>query len=232
MLEELKQKVCKSNLDLVRLGLVLFTWGNVSACSWEDEMVVIKPSGIAYEHMTYEDMVVVDLKGNVVEGRYRPSSDTPTHIELYKAFKVGAVVHTHSKWATIWAQSGCGIPLLGTTHADNFCGDIPVTRQLANAEIDGAYEEQTGKVIVETFRKRDIDPNCISAVLVNSHGPFTWGDTPEKAVENSAVLEYIAEMAFFTKGINGVSKMKQELLEKHFNRKHGEGAYYGQRELV
>ena len=227
MLEELKRKVCEENLNLVKHGVVLLTWGNVSAFDRESGLLVIKPSGVPYDTMSPEDMVVVDLDGKVREGKYNPSSDTPTHIEIYKAFGVGGVVHTHSKWATIWAQAGKSIPFFGTTHADNFAGNIPVTRRMTEAEIRGAYEKETGKVIVETFA--DKDPLEISAVLVHSHGPFTWGATAAKAVENAAVLEYVAEMAFYTLGIDKNASMDRVLLEKHFFRKHGPNAYYGQK---
>lgn len=227
MLEGLKDKVYAANIELVKLGLVLFTWGNVSAIDRGSGLIVIKPSGVAYDAMTADDMVVVDNKGNVVEGRYRPSSDTPTHIELYNAFDTGAVVHTHSKWATIWSQSGRSVPYLGTTHADNFYGDIPVTRGLTENEIKGEYEKETGAVIAEAFK--DIVPASVPAVLVKNHGPFTWGDTPMKAVENAAVLEYICEMAYYTLGIDENADMPQALLGKHFLRKHGGSAYYGQK---
>ena len=229
MLEKLKKQVFEANLKLVELGLVLFTWGNVSAIDRGRGLVVIKPSGVSYQTMKDTDMTVVDLEGNVIEGAYRPSSDTPTHIELYKSFDVGAVVHTHSKWATIWSQAGESIPFLGTTHADNFYGKIPVTRTLTDHEIKDEYEKNTGSVIVETFSAQDVDPLSVPAVFVNNHGPFAWGDTPEKAVENAAVLEYISEMAYYTLDINNESNMKQTLLDKHFLRKHGKNAYYGQR---
>lgn len=229
MLAELKERVCRANIDLVRHGLVLFTWGNVSALDPSGELVVIKPSGVAYDGMRPEDMVVVDMDGRVVEGEYRPSSDTPTHIELYRAFSMGGIVHTHSKWATIWSQAGRDVPFLGTTHADHFYGDIPATREMTDTEITGAYEAKTGAVIVETFRERDIDPRQVPAVLVRNHGPFAWGNTPEKAVENAAVLEYIAEMAYFSLDINEDVAMRQTLLDRHYLRKHGVNAYYGQR---
>lgn len=227
MLETLKEKVCEANLELVKLGLVLFTWGNVSAIDRESGLIVIKPSGVSYDTMTADDMVVVDLNGKTVEGKYRPSSDTPTHIELYKAFDIGAVVHTHSKWATIWSQAGKAVPPLGTTHADGFYGGIPVTRPMTEQEIKGEYEKETGKVIIERFK--NTDAGNIPGVLVSSHGPFTWGGTPKKAVENSAVLEYICEMAYYTLEINKQAEMPQALLDKHFLRKHGKDAYYGQK---
>ncbi len=227
MLEQLKDKVCAANLELVELGLVLFTWGNVSAIDRESGLIVIKPSGVSYDSMTADDMVVTDQNGNVVEGRYRPSSDTPTHIELYKAFDTGAVVHTHSKWATIWSQAGRPVPYLGTTHADNFYGDIPVTRSLTDAQINADYEKETGTVIAEAFK--GIDPASVPAVLVKNHGPFTWGDTAMKAVENAAVLEYVCEMAYYTLSISSGADMPRTLLDKHFLRKHGKNAYYGQK---
>lgn len=227
MLEQLKEKVCEANLELVKLGLVLFTWGNVSAIDKESGNIVIKPSGVSYDTMTAEDMVVVDLNGNVVEGKYRPSSDTPTHIELYKAFDTGAVVHTHSKWATLWSQAGKAVPCLGTTHADSFYGNIPVTRPMTEQEIKGEYEKETGKVIIESFK--NINPTNVPGVLVSNHGPFTWGKDAHKAVENSAVLEYICEMAYYTLDINKQAEIPQTLLDKHFLRKHGKNAYYGQK---
>jgi len=229
MLENVKKETLRANLELVKRGLVLFTWGNVSILD-EDGFVVIKPSGVAYENMTENDMVVVDLNGRVVEGRYKPSSDTPTHIELYKAFPgVHSVVHTHSKWATIWAQAKSGIPALGTTHADNFYGEIPCTRALTDEEIQGEYEKNTGLVIVETFRRKEIDPLEVGAVLVANHGPFAWGATSGKAVENAAVMEYVAEMAYITTRLNPKAAMPKMLLQKHFLRKHGDSAYYGQK---
>jgi L-ribulose-5-phosphate 4-epimerase len=230
MLENIKQETLKANLDLVAHGLVLFTWGNVSIYDEETGLVVIKPSGVDYATMTDEDMVVVDLSGNVVEGRYNPSSDTPTHIELYKAFKgIRSVVHTHSKWATSWAQARRGIPALGTTHADNFFGEIPCTRAMTDEEIRGEYEKNTGLVIIQTFKDRGIDPLEVGAVLVANHGPFSWGTSGGKAVENAAVMEYVAEMAYVTKQLDPDAAILQTLLEKHFLRKHGKNAYYGQK---
>jgi len=229
MLEELKERVCRANLLLVEYGLVLFTWGNVSALDPSGELAVIKPSGVSYDGMKPGDMVVVDLDGRVVEGELNPSSDTPTHLELYKAFGMGGIVHTHSKWATIWSQAGRDVPFLGTTHADHFYGDIPATRPMTDAEINTAYEKETGAVIIETFRERGIDPGEVSAVLVQNHGPFTWGDTPEKAAENAAVLEYVSEMAYYSMDINDKVRMGQTLLDKHYLRKHGKNAYYGQK---
>jgi L-ribulose-5-phosphate 4-epimerase len=229
MLEQLKKEVCDANLALVRHGLVILTWGNVSAIDKESGLVVIKPSGVPYDNMKPEHMVVVDLSGKVVEGNCRPSSDTDTHVELYKAFGPGAVVHTHSKWATIWAQAGRGLPALGTTHADNFYGGVPVTRRLSKTEIAGSYELETGRVIVETFRTRNVDPAMVQAVLVAGHGPFAWGADSTHAVENAVVLDYAAEMAFYTLSLNGRAEMDQALLDKHYLRKHGKNAYYGQK---
>jgi L-ribulose-5-phosphate 4-epimerase len=230
MLEKLKEEVLKANLDLVKYGLVLLTWGNVSAYDEESGYIVIKPSGLPYETMTAGDMVVVDLLGNRVEGRLNPSSDTPTHVALYKAFKgISAVVHTHSKWATSWAQANRDIPALGTTHADNFFGDIPCTRRMTDEEILGEYEKNTGLVIIETFRKRAIDPHDIGAVIVANHGPFSWGTSSAKAVENAVVMEYVAEMAYIATDLNPEADIQRALLDKHFLRKHGAGAYYGQK---
>ncbi len=229
MLEELKQEVYEANIELVKAGLVLYTWGNVSGYDEESKRVVIKPSGVDYDTMKPEDMVVVDLDGNKVEGRLNPSSDTPTHVELYKAFPgVKAVVHTHSKWATSFAQARADIPCLGTTHADNFYGDIPCTRKMTEAEIKGAYEKETGTVIIETFKDRGIDPLMVCAVIVANHGPFSWGTSCMKAVENAAVMEYTAEMAYIASGLNPEVDMQQVLIDKHFLRKHGKNAYYGQ----
>lgn len=229
MLENLKEEVFKANMLLPKYNLVTFTWGNVSGIDREKGLVVIKPSGVEYEKMTKEDMVVVDLEGNVVEGNLRPSSDTATHIELYKNFKdIKGVVHTHSTYATIWAQAGINLPALGTTHADYFYGDIPCTRKMTKEEIESNYEKETGKVIVERFS--NINPNDMKAVLVNCHGPFTWGESPLKAVENSVVLEEVAKMALNSKLINNtLESMDQSLLDKHFLRKHGKNAYYGQK---
>ena len=210
--------------------LITFTWGNVSGIDREKGMIVIKPSGVEYEDMTADDMVVVDLNGTVVEGSLRPSSDTPTHIELYRSFPdIGGVVHTHSRWATTFAQAGMPIPALGTTHGDYFYGAVPCTRAMTPAEIAGEYEKETGKVIVETFR--DKNPNQVPAVIVHSHGPFTWGATPKKAVENAVVLEECALMAWqdLLVSNNTVQPMQQELLDKHYLRKHGKNAYYGQK---
>ena len=230
MLEELKEQVCKANLLLPKHGLVTFTWGNVSGVDRARGLVVIKPSGVEYDGMGPDDMVVVDLDGNVVEGHYKPSSDTPTHIELYKAFpNIGGVVHTHSRWATSFAQAGMGIPAYGTTQGDYFYGEIPCTRKMTPAEIAGAYEKETGTVIIETFETRGIDPDSVPAVLVNSHGPFTWGTDAMNAVHNAVVLEEVAFMALQARTLNpSLQPMQQELLDKHYLRKHGKNAYYGQ----
>jgi len=231
MLEKLKEEVYKANIELPAKGLVLFTWGNVSAIDREKNLVVIKPSGVEYDKLKPEDMVVVNLDGKVVEGNLNPSSDTPTHIELYKKFpKTGGIVHTHSTNATIWAQSGRDIPAYGTTHGDYFYGAIPCTRKMTPEEIAGEYEKETGTVIIETFEKRNINPKFVPAVIVHSHGPFTWGKDAAEAVHNSIVLEELAKMAMFTEQVNkDVKPMQQELLDKHFLRKHGENAYYGQK---
>ena len=231
MLETLKADVLKANLDLPRHGLVVFTWGNVSGIDRERGLVVIKPSGVDYGVMTAEDMVVVDLaSGKTVEGSKKTSSDTPTHLELYRQFPdIGGIVHTHSRHATIWAQAGRDLPPLGTTHADYFYGAIPATRRMTPAEIAGEYEWETGRVIVETFRERGIEPNDVPAVLVHSHGPFAWGKDPHSAVHNAVVLEEIAYVNLFTCQVNpAVPDMQQELLNKHYLRKHGKNAYYGQ----
>ena len=229
MLKKLKEQVFQANLLLPKHGLVTFTWGNVSGISRKKGLVVIKPSGVDYEAMKVDDMVVVELEtGKVVEGKLKPSSDTPTHVELYKAFpNIGGVVHTHSHWATTFAQAGRGIMALGTTHGDYFYGEIPCTRKMTKAEIEGEYEKETGTVIIETFK--DKDPDAIPAVLVHSHGPFVWGSDPMNAVHNAVVLEEIAFMKFHTLMLEpGIAVMQQELLDKHYLRKHGTNAYYGQ----
>ena len=229
MLEELKKRVCESNLELVRQGLVKQTWGNVSGIDRESALVVIKPSGVAYDRMKPKHMVTVSLEtGKVVDGNLNPSSDTPTHLELYRAFdEIGGIVHTHSLYATAWAQAKREIPALGTTHADYFHGPVPCTRPLTPDEIQGDYEVNTGKVIVERFAA--LNPLHFPAVLVAEHGPFAWGKSPEKAVENAVVLEQIARLAKETRLINQNSQaIRNELLDKHFLRKHGPGAYYGQ----
>lgn len=230
MLNELKRQVLAANLSLPAYGLVTFTWGNVSAIDRQSGLVVIKPSGIAYEAMTLEDLVVVDLEGKVREGRRKPSSDTATHLALYRAFAdIGGVVHTHSRNATIWAQAGQPIPALGTTHADYFYGDIPCTRPMSEAEIAGDYEGETGKVIIETFNQTGRDPQQVPGVLVYSHGPFAWGKDAADAVHNAVVLEEVAIMAMATRQLApAIAPMQPELLDKHFLRKHGKHAYYGQ----
>lgn len=229
MLEELKKIVCEANLELPKYNLVTFTWGNVSGVDREKGLMVIKPSGVEYDNMTPEDMVVVSLAtGEKVEGKWKPSSDTATHVALYNAFpNIGGVVHTHSRWATSWAQAGRDIKPYGTTHGDYFYGEIPCTRKMTPEEIAGAYELETGNVIIETFKDKQADD--IPAVLVHSHGPFTWGTDPHNAVHNSVVLEELAFMAFQTESLApGIGAMQQELLDKHYLRKHGANAYYGQ----
>lgn len=229
MLEQLKEKVYKANLDLVRYGLVVFTWGNVSGIDREKRLVVIKPSGVSYDEMKASDMVVVDLEsGKVVEGDLRPSSDTPTHLSLYRAFpEIGGVVHTHSTYATAWAQAGKDIPNIGTTHADYFHDDIPCTADMTEDEVQGDYELETGNVIVKRFE--GMNPVHTPGVLVKNHGPFTWGKDPAEAVHNAVVLEQVAKMASIALGINPNLTMNPLLVEKHFSRKHGPNAYYGQK---
>ena len=229
MLEKLKKEVLEANLQLPKHGLVTFTWGNVSGIDRERGLVVIKPSGVPYEGMTVEDMVVTDLDGNVVEGKWKPSSDTPTHLELYKAFpELGGIVHTHSRWATSFAQAGMGIPAMGTTQGDYFYGEIPCTRPMTEAEIGGEYEKETGSVIIERFA--GIEPMSIPGVLVYSHGPFAWGKDAMDAVHNAVVMEEVAFMDWHAMVINpSLGSMQQELLDKHYLRKHGKNAYYGQK---
>lgn len=234
MLEELKQKVFEANLQLVKYNLVVLTWGNVSGIDREKGLFVIKPSGVSYDKMTAEDMVVVDLNGNKVEGTLNPSSDTPTHCELYKKFEnIGGVVHTHSSWACAWAQAGRDIPAYGTTHADFANGAVPCTRGLTREEVNSSYELNTGKVIVEEFAERGISPEECPAVLIHRHGPFTWGNDPFKAVENALILEEVAKMALRTEQAASLSDnsnigIEGYLLDKHYQRKHGKNAYYGQ----
>ncbi|WP_050183804.1 L-ribulose-5-phosphate 4-epimerase [Domibacillus robiginosus] len=229
MLEQLKKEVLEANLALPKHGLVTFTWGNVSGFCEKDQLVVIKPSGVAYDQLTADDMVVVDLDGNVVEGTLKPSSDTATHLILYKHFAgIGGVVHTHSPWATSWAQAGRAIPALGTTHADYYYGEVPCTRPLTRDEIERAYEVETGNVIVETFM--DLDPKAMPGVLVYGHAPFNWGKTPSEAVHNAVVLEEVAKMGLNTFQLNpDTEPIDQFLLDKHYLRKHGVNAYYGQK---
>lgn len=228
MLEKLEKEVLAANLALPKYGLVTFTWGNVSAIDRASGLVVIKPSGVSYDGMTAEDMVVIDLDGNVVEGKRKPSSDTPTHLVLYKAFPdCGGIVHTHSRWATSFAQAGVGIQPMGTTHGDYFYGEIPCTRRMTEAEIAGEYEKETGNVIVETFAGKD--PAAIPAVLVHSHGPFAWGSDAAEAVHNAVVLEEVAFMNLHAMQLDPAqTRMQQALLDKHYLRKHGKNAYYGQ----
>ena len=228
MLEDLKQKVFQANLDLVKHGLVIFTWGNVSGIDRESGLVVIKPSGVDYDTMKVSDMVVVDLDGNVVEGDLRPSSDTPTHLALYKAFpEIGGVVHTHSTYATAWAQAGIDLPNIGTTHADYFHQAIPCTADMTEAEVKGEYELETGNVIIERFK--GMNPVHTPGVLVKNHGPFAWGKDPHDAVHNAVVMEQVAKMASIAYSVNPNLTMNPLLNEKHFNRKHGPNAYYGQK---
>ena len=228
MLEELKQTVCEANLLLPKYDLVTFTWGNVSGIDRELGLIAIKPSGVPYDGMAPEDMVIVDFSGNVIEGKWKPSSDTATHIELYKAFpNIGGVVHTHSRWATTFAEAGQPIPAMGTTQADYFYGDIPCTRPMTEEEINGDYEKETGKVIVETFK--NIQADDVPGVLVYSHGPFSWGKNPDNAVYNAVVMEQVAKMAFVSFCVNPATTMNPLLIEKHFSRKHGPNAYYGQK---
>ncbi len=231
MLEALKKEVYEMNMLLPKYGLVTFTWGNVSAIDKETGLVVIKPSGVDYDSMTPDDMVVVDLEGRRVEGRYNPSSDTATHVELYKRFpEIGGIVHTHSAWATSWAQAGRSIPCYGTTHADYFYGEIPCVRNLTAEEIEAAYEKNTGVLIADEFEARNIDPTAMPAVLCKNHGPFTWGKNAYEAVYNAVVLEEVAKMAARSEMINSAVKpAPQELQDKHYFRKHGANAYYGQK---
>ena len=228
MLEELKEKVCRANLDLVRHGLVIFTWGNVSAIDRQSGLVVIKPSGVSYDNIKPSDMVVVDLDGKVVEGDLNPSSDTPTHLVLYKAFpEIGGVVHTHSTYATAWAQAGIDLPNIGTTHADYFHDAVPCTADMSRPQVEGEYELETGNVIVERFK--GLNPVHTPGVLVKNHGPFTWGKDAFEAVHNAVVLEQVAKMAFISFSVNPSLTMNPLLVEKHFSRKHGPNAYYGQK---
>ncbi|WP_413381402.1 L-ribulose-5-phosphate 4-epimerase [Alkalihalobacillus sp. 1P02AB] len=232
MLETLKEEVFEANLALTKYDLVTFTWGNVSGIDREKGLVVIKPSGVEYSEMTSRDMVVVDFEGQVLEGDLKPSSDTATHIALYQSFpEIGGIVHTHSTCATSWAQAGRAIPSFGTTQADYFYGEIPCTRKMTREEVNGNYELETGNVIIETFRKNVLNPIQVPGVLVHSHAPFAWGKSPKDAIHNAVVLEEVAEMAWRTLTINpGASPMEQVLLDRHYLRKHGENAYYGQGE--
>lgn len=227
MLEDLKKEVCEANLELVELGLVIFTWGNVSAIDRDEGLVVIKPSGVGYDVMKPDDMVVLDLDGTPVEGKLKPSSDTPTHLHLFRSFeKTGAIAHTHSEWATSWAQARRAIPPYGTTHADYFYGEIPCTRPLTREEVVKEYELNTGRVIVETFR--ELDPQAVPGVLVGQHGPFAWGATAHDAVHNARVMEEVAKMAFRNELLGNRNEIDKFLMDKHYLRKHGKDAYYGQ----
>lgn len=235
MLEDLKEKVFEANLQLVKYGLVVLTWGNVSAIDRTENLVVIKPSGVPYDTMKAADMVVMDLNGNKIEGDLNPSSDTPTHLELYRNFaSIGGIVHTHSSWACAWAQAGCDIPAYGTTHADFANCAVPCARGLSEEEVNGEYELNTGKVIVEEFKRRKIKADECPAILIHRHGPFAWGKDPFKAVENALILEEVAKMASRTQRVAQFDNhsnigIEQYLLDKHYNRKHGENAYYGQK---
>lgn len=230
MLEQLKELVFQANMELPKKGLITYTWGNVSGIDRESGYLVIKPSGVEYEKMAASDMVIVDLEGNKIEGKYKPSSDTATHIELYKKYPgIGGVVHTHSTWATSWAQAGRSIPLYGTTHADYFYGAIPCARSLTDEEINGEYEKNTGLVIIETLTNEEKDPLSMPGILCCNHGPFTWGKDPFDAVHNAVVLEEVAKMAGYSEMINNqVKPAPQSIADKHYLRKHGSGAYYGQ----
>lgn len=230
MLEHLKEEVLQANLDLTKHGLVKYTWGNASAFDQESGLFVIKPSGVNYEEMAASDMVVVDLDGNVVEGRLKPSSDTATHAVLYKHYpEIGGIVHTHSTWATIWAQAGLDVPAMGTTHADTFYGAVPCARFLTQDEIDRGYEAETGHVIIETFKERGLDVLAIPGVLLRGHAPFTWGKNVQDAVMHSVVLEEVSKMNLYTRQLNSfAADLPQSILDKHYLRKHGKDAYYGQ----
>ena len=231
MLEQLKKEVCEANLDLVAKGVVIYTWGNVSGIDREKGLMVIKPSGVDYDGMSPEDMVVVDLTtGETVEGKWKPSSDTATHLELYRKYPAMAgIVHTHSTNAVAFAQAGKDIPALGTTHADYFYGDIPCARSLTQQEVEEAYEANTGKVIIETLEGRGIDPMAVPGIVVQNHGPFAWGKSPANAVYNAVVMEKVAEMDILTLALNPAASMPQYILDKHYLRKHGPNAYYGQK---
>ena len=231
MLESLKKKVFEANLNLVEQGLVIYTWGNVSGYDPETKLLIIKPSGVNYDIMKVEDMVVLDLEGNVIEGSLKPSSDTPTHIALYKKYPhIRGIVHTHSEWATSWAQAERDIPVYGTTHCDYFYGQIPCTRQLTESEVNGEYEYNTGLVIIETLENRNIKPSEIPGINVGHHGPFTWGTSPSDAVHNAKVMEEVSKMAFRVEKINDKARpVMKYLLDKHYLRKHGKNSYYGQK---
>ncbi|MGG2087287.1 L-ribulose-5-phosphate 4-epimerase [Priestia aryabhattai] len=230
MLDKLKEEVLQANVDLPKHGLVKYTWGNVSAIDRDSGLFVIKPSGVTYEKMTAQDMVVVDLDGRVVEGELNPSSDTLTHAVLYKHYtQIGGIAHTHSTWATIWAQAGLDVQAMGTTHADTFYGSVPCARFLTEKEVNDGYEVETGKVIIETFEKRGLDVLAVPGILLQGHGPFTWGKDAKTAVMNSVVLDEVSKMNFFTQKLNGLAEeLPQRILDKHYLRKHGQNAYYGQ----
>lgn len=230
MLDKLKEEVFQANLDLPKYGLVKYTWGNVSAIDRDSGLFVIKPSGVTYEKMTAQDMVVVDLDGRVVEGEFNPSSDTLTHAVLYKHYpEIGGIAHTHSTWATIWAQAGLDVQAMGTTHADTFYGSVPCARFLTEKEVNDGYEVETGKVIIETFEERGLDVLAVPGILLQGHGPFTWGKDAKSAVMNSVVLDEVSKMNFFTQKLNGLAEeLPQRILDKHYLRKHGQNAYYGQ----
>ena len=230
MLDKLKEEVFQANLDLPKHGLVKYTWGNVSAVDRDSGLFVIKPSGVTYEKMAAKDMVVVDLDGRVVEGELNPSSDTLTHAVLYKHYpEIGGIAHTHSTWATIWAQAGLDVQAMGTTHANTFYGSVPCARFLTEKEVNDGYEVETGKVIIETFEKRGLDVLAVPGILLQGHGPFTWGKDAKTAVMNSVVLDEVSKMNFFTRKLNGLAEeLPQRILDKHYLRKHGQNAYYGQ----
>ncbi|MHA2959424.1 L-ribulose-5-phosphate 4-epimerase [Priestia megaterium] len=230
MLDKLKEEVFQANVDLPKHGLVKYTWGNVSAIDRDSGLFVIKPSGVTYEKMTAKDIVVVDLDGRVVEGELNPSSDTLTHAVLYKHYpQIGGIAHTHSTWATIWAQAGLDVQAMGTTHADTFYGSVPCARFLTEKEVNDGYEVETGKVIIETFEERGLDVLAVPGILLQGHGPFTWGKDAKSAVMNSVVLDEVAKMNFFTQKLNGLAEgLPQRILDKHYLRKHGKNAYYGQ----
>ena len=229
MLESLKEEVFNANLELPKRGLIKYTWGNVSAFDKESQLFVIKPSGVNYRTMKADDMVVCNLNGEVIEGSLKPSSDMPTHAELYKSFDIGSIVHTHSPWATVWAQAGLDVPAMGTTDADTFYGSVPCARYLTEQEIEQNYEKETGKIIIETFEERNIDPIEVPGVLLKGHAPFTWGENPEEAVMHTVVLEEICKMNFYTRQLNPLSEiLPDRILDKHYQRKHGLNAYYGQ----
>ncbi|MBL1229629.1 L-ribulose-5-phosphate 4-epimerase [Enterococcus sp. BWB1-3] len=231
MLEVLKEEVYYANLELPKQGLIKYTWGNVSGIDKDKELFVIKPSGVDYETLTPDDMIVCDLEGNVIEGKLNPSSDTPTHAVLYRQYEdIGGIVHTHSAWATIWAQAGLDVPPMGTTHADTFYGTVPCARFLTQEEIDRGYEEETGHAIVQTFKERGIAPMEVPGVLLHGHGPFTWGKSAAGAVMNAVVLEEVCKMNLFARQLNSFAEeLPQRILDKHYLRKHGKDAYYGQK---